>query len=232
MPHQDHGTRLLSPASALIDIVEDDEPLAQALMLLFESAGLKTRHFSSGERYLKAVKASSNDPRLALPGCVLLDIRLTAMSGLLVFDQLNRLDRVATKPVIFITGHGLMSTAVDVLTRGAFDFISKPFISEELLDKVQRAVRRSVQMLEQASLKREVADRVSSLTPKEHLVMRGIVAGKSNRQVSLETANSVRTIELHRARVLEKMGVSSAVELSSLLALTGFLEEPPAAPKA
>lgn len=222
---------LFSFASAVIDIVEDDAPLAQGLTLLFESAGISCQHFETGEIYLEAINSLSDDPRKALPGCVLLDIRLPAMSGLVVFDQLIRLKPKSLKPVIFLTGHGQMSTAVEVLTRGAFDFISKPFISEELLEKVKLAVKRSIFTLEEASLRYEVAERISTLSPKETLVMRGIMAGKSNREVSLETANSVRTIELHRARVLEKMNVASAVELSSLLAKTGLLENSNSAPR-
>jgi two-component system response regulator DctR len=204
--------------SCMIDIVEDDLALAEGLMLLFESCDYQSRHFSSGESYLDDLEKQSNDPRGVVPGCVLLDIRLSNISGLMVFDRLQKLQQKFIKPVIFITGHGDMDTAIDVLTHGAFDFVSKPFVSESLLSKVERAVDKSTEELEYLIQREDVLDRVRSLTPKELAVMAKITTGVSNREISEESGNSIRTIELHRAHVMQKMGVSNAVELTTLLA--------------
>ena len=217
------GPRILGSApqrrlSCMIDIVEDDLALAEGLMLLFESCDYQSRHFSSGESYLDELEKQSDDPRGAVPGCVLLDIRLSNISGLMVFDRVQKLQRKFVKPVIFITGHGDMDTAIDVLTHGAFDFVSKPFVSESLLGKVERAVDKSTEELEYLSHREDVLDRVRSLTPKELAVMAKIATGVSNREISEESGNSIRTIELHRAHVMQKMGVSNAVELTTLLA--------------
>jgi two-component system response regulator DctR len=192
--------------------------LAEGLMLLFESCDYQSRHFSSGESYLDDLEKQSNDPRGVVPGCVLLDIRLSNISGLMVFDRLQKLQQKFIKPVIFITGHGDMDTAIDVLTHGAFDFVSKPFVSESLLSKVERAVDKSTEELEYLIQREDVLDRVRSLTPKELAVMAKITTGVSNREISEESGNSIRTIELHRAHVMQKMGVSNAVELTTLLA--------------
>ena len=203
--------------SCIIDIVEDDFALAEGLMLLFESCDYKSRHFSSGEVYLNDLEHQSDDPRDAIPGCVLLDIRLSNISGLMVFDRMQKLQRKFAKPVIFITGHGDMDTAIDVLTHGAFDFVNKPFVSESLLGKVERAVDKNAEELQYLILREDALDKVRSLTPKELAVMQKIAAGMSNREISEENGNSVRTIELHRAHVMRKMGVNNAVELTTLL---------------
>lgn len=212
------GSALQRKLSCMIDIVEDDSALAEGLMLLFESCDYQSKHFSSGESYLDDLEKQSNDPRDGMPGCVLLDIRLSSMSGLMVFDRVQKLQRKFAKPVIFITGHGDMDTAIDVLTHGAFDFVSKPFVSESLLSKVARAVDKSIEQRDYLVQREDALDRMRSLTPKELAVMVKIAAGVSNREISEESGNSIRTIELHRAHVMQKMGVSNAVELTTLLA--------------
>jgi two-component system response regulator DctR len=226
------GPRTLSSSlqrrmSCIIDIVEDDLALAEGLMLLFESCDYQSRHFSSGESYLNDLENQIDDPRTAVSGCVLLDIRLSNISGLMVFDRVQKLQRKFAKPVIFITGHGDMDTAIDVLTHGAFDFVSKPFVSESLLSKVERAVDKSTEELEYLIQREDVLDRVRSLTPKELAVMAKIATGVSNREISEESGNSIRTIELHRAHVMQKMGVSNAVELTTLLARHDLIDVHP-----
>ncbi len=206
----------------VIDIVENDEPVAAALKILLESAGLESQYFQNGEDYLGYLEHIPQDPREMTPGCVLLDIRLGTTSGLLVFDEmLSRFDRYA-KPVIFLTGHGDMDTAIDVLTRGANDFISKPFSSDVLLMKVERATQLSLESLNQSRFHADIAEKLRSLTAKERMVLQGIVVAKSSRIIAEESGNSVRTIELHRARILEKMQVENAIELSGLLARAGW----------
>ena len=209
-----------------IDIVEDDLPLAEGLALLLDSQAYMVRHFDSGERFLERFLADSHDPRQAQPGCILLDIRLSKQSGLMVFDKIIGAGRKYMKPVIFMTGHGDMDIAVDVLTRGAFDFVTKPFVSETLISKIDSAVDKSQALLENLCARELLQDRIDRLTQKEVLVMQGIAAGKSNREIAEETGNSIRTIELHRSHVLQKLGVQNAVELASVLARANLIDTP------
>ncbi len=212
--------------NGVVDIVEDDLPLAEGLMLLLESNAYKARHFESGEQFLETFLNDADDPRQALPGCILLDIRLGSQSGLMVFDRIISAGKKFTKPVIFITGHGDMDIAVDVLTRGAFDFVTKPFVSEMLIRKIDSAVDKSQSILDELYARELLQDRINRLTQKEFLVMRGIATGKSNRDIAEETGNSIRTIELHRAHVLQKLGVQNAVELANLLARADMIDSP------
>jgi two-component system response regulator DctR len=212
--------------NGVVDIVEDDLPLAEGLMLLLESNTYKARHFESGEQFLETFLTDADDPHQALPGCILLDIRLGSQSGLMVFDKITSAGKKFTKPVIFITGHGDMEIAVDVLTRGAFDFVTKPFVSEMLISKIDSAVDKSQVTLEALCARELLQDRINRLTQKELLVMQGIAAGKSNRDVAEETGNSIRTIELHRAHVLQKLGVQNVVELANLLARADLIDAP------
>jgi two-component system response regulator DctR len=213
-----------------IDIVEDDLPLAEGLSMLLESQAYLVRHFTSGEEFLKMFFSEPDDPRLLKPGCILLDIRLSSQSGLAVFDQVAGSSKQFTKPVIFMTGHGDMEIAVDVLTRGAFDFLTKPFVSEALMAKVERAVEKSRSALDVLSSRELLRDRISRLTQKEMLVMQGIASGKSNREIADETGNSIRTIELHRAHVLQKLAVQNAVELANVLARSDLIDAPRTTP--
>lgn len=212
--------------NGVVDIVEDDLPLAEGMMLLLESHAYKVRHFESGEQFLESFLSDADDPRMAQPGCVLLDIRLGSQSGLMVFDKIKIAGKKFTKPVIFITGHGDMEIAVDVLTRGAFDFVTKPFVSEMLISKIDSAVDKSQVILDELCARELLQDRINRLTQKESLVMRGIATGKSNRDIAEETGNSIRTIELHRAHVLQKLGVQNAVELANLLARADLIDSP------
>jgi two-component system, LuxR family, response regulator DctR len=162
------------------------------------------------------------------PSCLLLDVRMPGMSGLMLFDRLVQLGLLKVMPVIFLTGHGDVPTAVAAVKQGAFDFVEKPFADNALVDRVEQALMHSAQALGAQRVVVSVARRLSELTDRERDVMRLVIAGRPNKLIADELDISVRTVEVHRARVFEKMDVKSAVELSNVLRASGQLW--PAAP--
>jgi two-component system, LuxR family, response regulator DctR len=196
-------------STPLAHIVDDDEAIRDALTWLFRTRNVTTQAWSSAEEFLAAWQPD-------WCGCVVLDIRMREMSGLECFDSL--LAQGNTLPVIFLTGHGDVPMAVGALKKGAYDFLEKPFEDNALVDVVIRALasdaRRQVTLETQAT----VAGRLSQLTPREQEVMQLVLAGKFNKVIADELNISMRTVEVHRSRVFEKMGVRSAVELAQLLA--------------
>ncbi|MDD5297921.1 MAG: response regulator [Rhodocyclaceae bacterium] len=194
--------------SSTVYIVDDDEAIRDALSWLFQSRGVKTADWPSAETFLAACTPD-------MSGCLLLDVRMEGMSGLQLFDRLQELN--CPLPVIFLTGHGDVPLAVAALKKGALDFLEKPFNDNELVDRV-------IQALEQDALRRarqaegaSQAARVASLSERERQVMELILAGKLNKLIADELSIAMRTVEVHRARIFEKMGVKSAVELAQML---------------
>ena len=188
----------------VIHIVDDDEALRDSLVWLLESNGYRVRCHASGEDFL----ALSGDD---MAGCVLLDVRMPGISGLELFELLRGRDYGL--PVIFITGHGDVPMAVEALKRGAFDFIEKPFGDREVLDLIASALEREREQREQRALRAEVSRRLGELTQREHEVLQLILAGKLNKQIADVLGISIKTVEVHRARVMDKMGVRSLAEL-------------------
>ncbi len=189
-------------------IVDDDEAIRDALAWLFKSRGVASRAWPSGEAFLA-------DYSPAQRGCLVLDVRMEGMSGTELFEEL--LARNCPLPVIFLTGHGDIPLAVEALKRGAFDFVEKPFNDNELVDRVLAAIRADAARAAQREGAAEVAARAAQLTSREREVMDLIVAGLYNKVIADRLGIAVRTVEVHRARVFEKMGVRSAVELVQLL---------------
>ena len=185
-------------------VVDDDEAVRASLRLLLKSVGLPAVAHSSAQEFL-----ASYEPRH--PGCVVLDVRMPGMSGLELQQILNV--RGATIPVIFITGHGDIPMAVEAMQHGAFDFLQKPFRDQDLLDRVQRALERDHRTRQELKEKGRIQDRLTSLTPREHEVLTLITRGKPNKVVAADLGVSQRTVEIHRARVMEKMGASSFAQL-------------------
>ncbi len=185
-------------------VVDDDEAVRASLRLLLKSVGLPATAYSSAQEFL-----AGYDPRH--PGCVVLDVRMPGMSGLELQQILNV--RGATIPVIFITGHGDIPMAVEAMQHGAFDFLQKPFRDQDLLDRVQRALERDHRTRQELKEKDRIRDRLTSLTPREHEVLTLITRGKPNKVVAADLGVSQRTVEIHRARVMEKMGASSFAQL-------------------
>ena len=192
------------PSEQVIHIVDDDEALRDSLVWMLESNGYRTRSFASGEDFL----AMFND---TMAGCVLLDVRMPGISGLELFELLR--GRNAGLPVIFITGHGDVPMAVEALKRGAQDFIEKPFGDREVLSVIEEALARERNERGQRVLKADVSRRLGELTQREYEVLQLILAGKLNKQIADVLGISIKTVEVHRARVMEKMGVRSLAEL-------------------
>ena len=200
---------------AKIYLIDDDAGVRDALAWLLRTRRLVSDGFDSAEAFLSEAHAWHNEPDT--PCCVLLDVRMPGMSGLALFERLQTLPWQATMPVIFLSGHADVATAVDAVKRGAFDFCEKPFSDNALVDRVERALDQSAQVLAQRRVQRELQQRLSSLTDRERDVMDLVVAGLPNKLVADQLNISVRTVEVHRSRVFDKMGVKSAVELANAL---------------
>lgn len=190
-------------------IVDDDEAIRDALCWLFESRGVGAAAWPSADAFL----ADYHDDMV---GCLVLDVRMEGMNGLELFDHL--LERGCPMPVIFLTGHGDIPLAVAALKKGAYDFIEKPFNDNELVNRVIEGLAideaRRAALASQAS----VASRLATLTAREREVMELILSGKLNKVIADQLDIAIRTVEVHRAHLFEKMGVKSAVELAQLLA--------------
>jgi two-component system response regulator DctR len=190
-------------------IVDDDEAIRDALSFLLKSRGVAARTWASGEAFL----AGAGD---AARGCIVLDVRMDGISGIEVHDQL--LARGSTIPIIFLTGHGDVAAAVAALKKGAFDFVEKPFNDNELVDRVLEAMRLDAARRAEGDQQASVTARLATLTARERQVMERILAGDYNKTIAEALDIAVRTVEVHRSKVFEKMNVSSAVELANLLA--------------
>jgi two-component system response regulator DctR len=199
---------------ATVFIVDDDASVREALAWLLRSRRLLSETYSGGEAF-ESMLQSGFVP--AQPCCLLLDVRMPGLSGLELFDKLAARGLVEAMPVIFLTGHADVPTAVDMVKRGAFDFCEKPFSDNALVDRIEQAIKRSAAVLALQRDKRQLESRLQELTDRERDVMRLVVEGLPNKLIADQLDISVRTVEVHRARVFEKMEVKSAVELANLL---------------
>jgi two-component system response regulator DctR len=206
---------------ALVYVVDDDESVRQALAWLLRSRGLQTQCFDSAEGLI-AHLGLDHAPQVPCQACcLLLDVRMPGISGLALFDRLIDQGLLAAIPVIFLTGHADVPTAVDAVKRGAFDFCEKPFSDNSLVDRVEQALQRSAQQLHTQQVQKSLAELIDGLTEREREVMHCVVEGLPNKLIADQLHISVRTVEVHRARVFEKMAVRSAVELSNRLRVPG-----------
>lgn len=205
-------------ASAIptVYIVDDEDVLRDALAWLLRSRRLLSEGYASAEAF-EAMLDARPGGALRDPCCLLLDVRMPGMSGLALFDRLIERGLIDVMPVIFLTGHADVPTAVAAVKRGAFDFVEKPFSDNALVDRVEQALARSAEVLERRRARQAIERRLAELTERERDVMRLVVEGRPNKLIADELDISVRTVEVHRARVFEKMDVKSAVELANLL---------------
>jgi len=194
-------------------IVEDDIDLLKAIEFTLSANQFRFQSFQSGEAFLSHLESPLSG--LNEPAVVLLDIRLSGISGLQVFDRLDTLTFDAS--VVFMTGHGDIEMAVDVMKQGAYDFVTKPFKTTDLMKKIEVGYAQSVQRVDRRNQMLDIQAKLDQLTPKEREVVQWIAAGETNKTISDRLGNSVRTVELHRARIFEKMGVQNAVELTKVL---------------
>ena len=200
--------------NATIYIVDDDAGVRDALAWLLRSRRLPSESFDSAEAFDERVCSPFV---VRSPSCVLLDVRMSGLSGLAMFEKLIGYGLLPTLPVIFLTGHADVPTAVAAVKRGAFDFCEKPFSDNALVDRIEQALQHSAAALAVHSETSGLHTRLEGLTERERDVMRLVVGGLPNKLVADQLDISVRTVEVHRARVFEKMGVKSAVELANLM---------------
>ena len=197
----------------IIYLVDDDEALRDSLVWLLESQGFKVEAFASAEAFLRVWRPEFN-------GCLLLDVRMPGMSGLELHERLRA--HYCTLPVIFITGHGDVPMAVAALKKGAVDFIEKPFNDAELLRIVNQCLANEQESRARRRQDAEVSRRLDQLTQREREVLDLIIVGKLNKQIADVLGISIKTVEVHRARVMEKMAAQSLAELvQNVMAIEG-----------
>lgn len=185
-------------------VVDDDEALRDSLVWLLEAEGLVVETFDSGEAFL----AAAHD---GMCGCVVLDVRMPGISGLELYERLG--EQGFRLPVIFITGHGDVPMAVSALKKGAADFIEKPFNDKDMLRLIEQCLATERAERAQRQKSADIKRRVDHLTQREREVMDLIILGKLNKQIADELGISIKTVEVHRARVMEKMAAGSLAEL-------------------
>ena len=196
-------------------VVDDDAAVRDGLALLLETAGLPVRTFDGASAFLA-------DYQPGRTGCLVLDVRMPEMSGPELQVELNR--RGSDLPVIFLTAHGDIPTTVQAMKGGALDFLTKPVVGSELLDRVHAALEKSARAREQAAMTEALRERIEALTRREREIMALVAAGHANKEIARTLGISHRTVEVHRARVMQKTGVTNLVELSRLAAACGLLE--------
>ncbi len=191
-------------------VVDDDQAMRSSLQWLIESVGMQVRTFSSADEFLTAYQPHWS-------GCLLLDVRMPGMSGLELQAHLMQTD--IRLPVIIITGHGDVTMAVKAMKAGAVDFIEKPFNDDDLLISIRNALQYDEKQRTLRTHCNEIAARLTSLTPREYEVMTMVTAGQSNKEIAASLGVSAKTIEVHRARVMDKMQANSLAELVRLFLL-------------
>ena len=211
-----------APALGLptVYLVDDEDVLRDALAWLLRSRRLLSEGHASGEAFEAMLAARPDAARggwPTAPSCLLLDMRMPGMSGLALFERLIERGLLHTLPVIFLTGHGDVPTAVAAVQRGAFDFFEKPFSDNALVDRVELALECSRAAILHRMQRERMQRQLAELTAREREVMELVIAGRPNKLIADALAISVRTVEVHRARVFDKMGVTSAVDLANLL---------------
>lgn len=194
----------MSEGMPTIHVVDDDEAMRDSMTWLLEGEGYQVACYDSAAAFLAA---RSDD----MQGCLVLDVRMPNMSGLELQERLDALG--SPLPIIFVTGHGDVPMAVSALQRGACDFIEKPFNNEDILSRIRRALDLECQRRTRRQRDTALSHRAGQLTPREREVMRLVVAGKLNKQIADELNISMKTVEAHRARVMEKMDVRTLAEL-------------------
>ena len=208
----------------MVYLVDDEDVVRDALAWLLRSRRLLSEGFASAEAFeamldarLAAPRSGGPAPWPVAPSCLLLDVRMPGTSGLVLFDRLIERQLLGVLPVIFLTGHGDVPTAVAAVKRGAFDFVEKPFSDNALVDRIETALKVSETAIRARLQREQRRRRLDELTDRERDVMRLVVEGRPNKLIADALDISVRTVEVHRSRVFEKMDVRSAVELANLL---------------
>lgn len=199
----------MTPAKQpIVFVVDDDSGVRSSIRILLKSVGINTTAFASAREFLAAYDQSQ-------PGCLVLDIRMPGMSGMELQQELNRLGAVI--PVVFITGHGDVPMAVEAMQQGAFDFLQKPFRDQDLIHRIQKALERDTAHRDALRQTDSIKTRLESLTPREREVLELLAEGKQNKVMAAELGLSQRTVEIHRANVMDKMQARSVAQLVRML---------------
>ncbi|MGC2459835.1 MAG: response regulator transcription factor [Steroidobacteraceae bacterium] len=194
----------MNSSSQMVYVIDDDEAVRASLRFLLKSSGHAVTTLASAQAFLQSYD-------LAQAGCLVLDVRMPGISGLELQQELNR--RGAIIPVIFMSGHGDVPMAVEAMQHGAFDFLQKPFRDQDLLDRISGALRKDCQNREQLRNSPLIRERFKSLTSREREVLALVADGRPNKIIATELGISQRTVEIHRARVMEKMDAASLAQL-------------------
>jgi two-component system response regulator DctR len=203
----------------VVYLVDDEDVVRDALAWLLRSRRLLSEGFGSADAFWQQLQSQRTGDGAwpTSPACLVLDVRMPGTSGLELFERLVDAALLPVLPVIFLTGHGDVPTAVAAVKRGAFDFVEKPFSNNALVDRIEQALALSGAELSRRREQRGLAQRMAELTEREAEVMRLVIEGLPNKRIADALGISVRTVEVHRARVFEKMDVKSAVELANRL---------------
>ena len=202
--------------SQQVYIVDDDAAVRDSLTMLMRSVGLPTVSFKSGRDFLERFSGG--------PGVVVLDVRMPDIGGLELQSELQEQGRTDL-PIIFISGHGDIPMAVEALKRGATDFVPKPFRDQELLDRVNKALKQNQSGMDESVECGDIETRIAMLTPREREVMTRVADGKANKVVAIELNISQRTVEIHRSHLMKKMGVRSVAHLVRMLDKVRFFDQ-------
>lgn len=202
-----------------VHLIDDDDGVREALTVLLAESGFTVRSYKSGSEFI-----ASGD--VGRPGCIVSDIRMPGLDGLELQAKLKA--NGSTAPIIFITGHGDVPMAVQALRAGALDFIEKPFEEDHLMKSIRRALAVSQRMNAKETARREIEGRLATLTPREAEVLDCLMAGRANKIIAFDLNLSLRTVEVHRARIMQKMKASSLSELVRLVMSARPEGEPPA----
>jgi len=204
-------------AEPTVYVVDDDAAVRNSLRFLIESAGFHVATFANAREFLTGYEGDG-------PGCLVLDVRLPGSSGLDLQQQL--VAEGITIPVIIVTGHGDVPIAVRAMRTGALDFIEKPYDDQVLLDRIRHAVELDNRNRRDRAQRQDILARVALLTPREREVLDGVVGGSANKQIAGDLGISTKTVEAHRAHVMEKMRVESLAELVRLVQIAGVARPP------
>ena len=194
----------MADAEPQVYIIEDDEAVRESLQLVLESIGRRVASFESANSFLTAYNPE-------MTGCIVLDIRMPGMNGMELQRKLNELNSIL--PIIFVTGHGDVPMAVEAMQQGAVDFVQKPYREQDLLDKINQAMKLDDENRAILQQKQVILEHMQELTPREMDVMKLMVEGKANKVIAIDLDISQRTVEIHRARVMEKLNANSLAHL-------------------
>ncbi|MBL4632059.1 MAG: response regulator transcription factor [Paraglaciecola sp.] len=208
---RNNQTETLS-SSSMVHVVDDDEAVLDAVGMLLDSIGLRNTCYQNAQLFLDAYSDEEFDKH---KGCILLDIRMPFISGIECQHRLQKMG--CNMPIIFVTGHGDVPTAVEAMKQGAIEFIQKPFREQQLIDAIQKALQINLKTQKRREKTQHTLTKLASLTKRETQILEAVVSGKANKVIAIEIHLSQRTVEIHRAHVMEKMGVKSLAELVKMV---------------